>query len=397
MFILFGMTSCHWFDMEEEYINQRTVLVYMAGDNNLSYPSKNYAQEDLDEMIMAAGEIPNNCRLIIYVDDQDTPRILTVEQQAGRRPIAKVLHQYTEEHNSGDTETLRTALKWTINNHPAKSYGLVLWSHGDAWIPRKSPAQRAVCIDSKSGSWMNIADIASTLEEFPPMDFILFDACFMQTAEVAYELRHATRYIIASPAEIPGPGAPYHRTIAPMFSFPLDAEGIIDAYYREYYENDIFVSNTEYIFGVCLSVVDCAQFDQLTTTTAGMIKKYVSEGSNINLSDAQCYFPKTSRSYPEFYDMNGYMLRLITDEDDYAAWKEAYDHAVPYRRTTSQWYSDYCGGLLDIDIENYGGLSCYVPKRASSHTKWNEAFQSTSWYHATGWKVWYPATESSED
>ena len=73
------MTSCHWFDMEEEYINQRTVLVYMAGDNNLSYPSKNFLQEDLDEMIMAAGEIPNNCRLIIYVDDQDTPRILTVE------------------------------------------------------------------------------------------------------------------------------------------------------------------------------------------------------------------------------------------------------------------------------------------------------------------------------
>ena len=58
---------------------------------------------------------------------------------------------------------------------------------------------------SNSGSKMEIADVAAALDDFPRLDFILFDACFMQAVEVAYELRHVAKYIASSPAEIPNP------------------------------------------------------------------------------------------------------------------------------------------------------------------------------------------------
>ena len=45
--------------------------------------------------------------------------------------------------------------------------------------------------------------------------FIMFDACFMQSVEVAYELRDCCDYYIGFPAENPGPGAAYDR----MFPF----------------------------------------------------------------------------------------------------------------------------------------------------------------------------------
>ena len=47
----------------------------------------------------------------------------------------------------------------------------------------------------------------------PHFDFIMFDACFMMSVEVAYEVRNYTDYYIGSPTENPGPGAPYDKVV----------------------------------------------------------------------------------------------------------------------------------------------------------------------------------------
>ena len=397
MFILFSMASCYWYEEEQTY--DRTVLIYMAADNNLSYTygsTPSFAQEDLDEMIEAAGDIPTNSRLIIYIDDTDLPRILTIEQQEGRRPTLKTLHQYTDEHNSGDAQTLRTVMEWTTDNYPSQSYGLVIWSHGDAWIPAKAPAQRAVCLDNQSSSWMEIADIAHALEAFPQTEFILFDACFMQSIEVAYELRHATNYIVASPAEIPAPGAPYKRIMKAMFANTNSATRIAEEYYNEYNEGKIPINGQkDKTYGVCLSVVNCSQLEQLAAVTQEMITKYVTLHNSGKPQGVQRYYLRNSSARPAYYDMNGYMQTLITDIEDYSLWSSVFNSAIPHKRATPYWYSEYTG-MEKLDTENYGGISCYVPQSATTRTKLNEAFCSTSWYEATGWEVWFPITESSE-
>ena len=65
---------------------------------------------------------------------------------------------------------------------------------------------------------MNISEFVEILKSAPHFDFILFDACFMQAVEVAYELRDYTDYCIGSPTEIPGPGASYDAVVPAMFS-----------------------------------------------------------------------------------------------------------------------------------------------------------------------------------
>ena len=100
MSILLSMTSCSWYEEEEEVTYDRTVLVYMAAENTLS----SFAQEDIDEMVQAAGKIPKNSRLFVYVDNYSLPKILSIEVgEEGSK--AKTIYQYTEEHNSGDPET----------------------------------------------------------------------------------------------------------------------------------------------------------------------------------------------------------------------------------------------------------------------------------------------------
>lgn len=390
MSLLLGVTSCHWFNPDDEVVYDRTVLAYIAAENSLSYGA--FHEQDIDEMLQAAGDIPANSRLLIYLDDTSNPRILSIEQQSGRRPTSRVVHEYSEEQNSGDVETLRTVMEWVCDHYPSSSYGLIFWSHGDAWLPAKAVPQRSICIDngrnnySNSGSKMDIADVADVLDGFPCLEFILFDACFMQAVEVAYELRHVTRHVIASPAEIPNPGAPYERMVKPFFSVPFDGAEVVEQYYRMY--NDSVISVFGYgsdRYGVSLSVIDCSRLDALADATAEMVTKYVSRDEATDLKGIQRYYPLSSKSRPEFYDMNGYMRRLIKDEADYVRWKSVFDLAVPYARSTAWWYSNDAY-TQRVDLDNYGGVSCYVPQDRSIYDGLNEKFRTTSWYVAAGWQ-----------
>ena len=389
MSLLLGVTSCHWFSPDDEVNYDRTVLAYIAAENSLSYGA--FHEQDIDEMLQAAGDIPTNSRLLIYLDDTSNPRILSIEQQSGRRPTSRVVYEYSEEQNSGDVETLRTVMGWVYDNYPSSTYGLIFWSHGDAWLPAKAIPQRSICIDnernnySNSGSKMDIADVADVLAGFPCFEFIMFDACFMQAVEVAYELRNVARYVIASPAEIPNPGAPYERMVKPFFGIPFDGAEVVEQYYRMY--NDSVMPVYDYgsdRYGVSLSVIDCGHLDALANATAGMVTKYVSRDEATDLKGVQRYYPLSSKSRPEFYDMNGYMQRLITDEADYVRWKTVFDLAVPYARSTAWWYSNDAY-TQHVDLDNYGGVSCYVPQDRSIYDGLNEKFRATSWYMDAGW------------
>ena len=47
--------------------------------------------------------------------------------------------------------------------------------------------------------------------------FIMFDACFMMSIEVAYAVRNYADYYMGCPTENPGPGAPYNKVVPYMF------------------------------------------------------------------------------------------------------------------------------------------------------------------------------------
>lgn len=68
---------------------------------------------------------------------------------------------------------------------------------------------------------------------------MLFDACYMQSVEVIYQLRDRTDYFIGSPTEIPGPGAPYEAVVPALFSQDKPEINIAESYYTVYAENII--------------------------------------------------------------------------------------------------------------------------------------------------------------
>ena len=398
--LLLLFTACHpWDDPANEDNDNRltrTVLVYMVAENSLS--SGGFQQQDFDEIVNSVGEIPNDCRLLIYMDDMDYPRLYVSDksQPSGIRQMVR----WQNDFDSCDPNVLKELMNAVVTLYPSKGYGLIFWSHGNAWLPKTSsraPQQRTIGIDNgrnagnNSGSKMEISQLKEALSIFPQLDFLMFDACFMQTIEVAWELRDVTHYIIASPAEIPNPGAPYHNIISPMFAKNADVEGIIDQYYHYYADSVVLIrEGYNYEHGAVLSVVDCTQLGALQTATDKMIRKYASTEEDYALLSMLRYFPISSQTIPEYYDMKAYMRHLITSPDDWKEWLAAFDAAVPYRRATERWFTSYTGRYMYIgNKENYGGISMYVPQPGSYFETLLEQFRSTSWYPVSGWSAVY--------
>lgn len=381
--------------LPETNMSTRTVLVYMVAENSLN----SYTTSDIEEMLEGAGQMPDKSKIVVYLDDIREPRIYTITHKTKERTFSALQPSYRfgSELNSASANTLKDVLKYVRTEHPSDSYGIVFWSHASGWIEssfagdqtsaaaRKSPIRKSFGIDngknttSNNGSQMNIKDMASALSEFPTFDFIMFDACFMQSVETLFELKDCARYIIGSPAEIPAPGAPYDKLIVPMFAEKIAADGMINSYYNSYCNDNTY--------GIVISAVDCSKLDHLAQLTSLYVKEHKEDMLRADLSDVQNYFIydewNVKADFPDYYDMQGIMLNTLSP-GEYQQWKAAFDEAVTTTRATDYWYSAYERGRLPIDKEQCGGVSMFLPLDKYADENFAEQYFSTQWAGVIG-------------
>lgn len=352
---------------------KRTVIVYMAADNSLAAAVKG----DTAEMAKGKDLIPEDVNVIIYLDDKThKPAIYELSAKKGMQQWK----EYTEELCSTDSETMLGVLRQITYHFPARHYGITFWSHATGWTPRRNTFGK----DETHGttvreSEMEIPVLREVLAQFPKFDFIFFDACFMQSIEVAYELRNVTNYMVGSPAEIPGPGAPYDKIMGALCEG--NAEGIVEGYASGYPGT----YDRHYYTGVLLSCIDCSQLDELAEATGHYLKPFFMEHSEPIASGFQAYCSALDK-YTHYFDMRTTMFRLLTRED-YDAWMEYFDRAVPLCTfsSTLTWFSNLCNDAFIHDPDCFGGVSMFVPLEMYEQYGWNQDFQQTSWYEATDW------------
>lgn len=361
----------------------RTVLAYIAADNSLA----SFASLDLAEMKAGMAKVQDsNVHFLVYIDDGKSPRLLELRNEKGS-VVEAVVETYESRNSVGVSETQEVFAKvFSDSNYQADSYGLVYWSHGDGWLPYPLRAgTRWVGQDKGNGdNRMNISEFVEILKSAPHFDFILFDACFMQSVEVAYELRDYTDYCIGSPTEIPGPGASYDVVVPAMFSAENAAVNIARAYYEPYaakYDEGKGISNTNWTGGASVCALRTESLADLAVLT-----KQILPGTVDNASLRASVFDYDQRSGSDgrqdghvgYYDLV-VMMRMITDDNAYEVWRQIYNSAVAYWATTSMNYSSY---VKMFSMEGTNGVSCYIP--STSDTATDKTYRSTEWYTAAG-------------
>ena len=365
----------------------RTLLLYAMAENSLS----NYVQSDIDEIFKATLFIPNDCRLFAYVDDSNpsyTPYICQFYNNGGV-PVKDTIFVFDNDFCSSDAVAFADVLDMLLTDYPTNALDLVMWSHGDGWLrnSNKTAPARSIGIDNGKNSYSNVStdvidieELAAVLENLPvKIDRLMFDACFMQTVETAYALRNAAEWSIASPAEIPGDGAPYDRLVSLFFSQTAGVEDIIDEYKLAYDSSST---------GVVLSAVKCENVQLLADATYPYIEKYFNKDSVINVGDVFAYlnngYYSSSVSYPAFFDMNAVMLEHLNDSE-YAEWKKILDETVCYLNFSEKWYTAVLGRYIETNQSVCSGISMYIPQDKGVNERFNNDFATTEWYFAAGW------------
>lgn len=387
----------------------RTVLAYLIS-NNKAGSLDTYLRDNVIDMYTALGNMKESCTLLVfyrpYTGDAPLSKPTLMSFYAdGRGNINNVAALTGTELTFDAVCRIAQKKEYTMNSQiatdpavmeevftdmqtvaPSDSYGLILGSHASGWMKGTSVPTKAFGDDD--GYNIDILDLADVLKNSfsEKLDFVLFDACMMGTAEVGYELRETTSYCIASVMETPVYGFPYDQILPYLYTENIDYPAVCHEF--------MSFNKTNNLWGTC-AVMDCSQMENLASAVKAKLSEWQDALSSVSMQNVQQY---GVNSYKYFsYDVLDFFRELgrksgvvkTTDLNEaIASVQSALNQVVIAKDCLSGVDYDFEG--LTIDGTRFCGIGMYIPGEynpyVANKTAWNDYYeQSISWYHAAGW------------
>lgn len=361
--------GCSKNDDPEPITANQTILIYMAGENSLS----GYTYENLESIIEGAKNSKiERCNLLVFTDANRTvPKLYKIEKNKAGVTDSVLVKTY-EELNSVDKTVMNSIITDVFSKYPAEEKGLFLWSHASAWLP--SDINNHLRSFGQDGR--NHMEITELEEALPTgIDYIVFDACYMASIEVAFQLKDKTKYIIGSSAEILAEGFPYVLTIPELLA-DKELEKRLSDCSESFYNHYNSQAGSDANRTGNISLIKTAGLTELAMQCRSILAGHYSEEKMIDPSTSalnlQALEYLTSPYYYSFlYDFEDYISALTEQKVDLSS-------IVLYKNTTPTAYFDAIRTIRPID--RYCGLSIYVPQ--VRHPKMNDWYRQLDWYKA---------------
>ena len=340
----------------------RTVLVYMVATNSLS----DNAADDIEEMMQGMAAVDGkDCHLLVYVTNYDIEPTLYEISSSNGRSLMTPIKTYSANVSSVTIDRMSEVIADARTLAPAESYGLILWSHATGWVRTLESASKLsgqtvvnpADFADDNGQQMSITDLAEAIPD-GVFNFIYADACYMGSIEIACQLRDKADYYIASPTETLSLGMPYDENIPCFFEETPDLVGACQNMY------DYYASRASY---ATIALIDCSMLEQVADLCQQI--HATTNVESVDTDQLQCYNRASRRTYFDFLQYTS----LLASEQQATELYQLTSQLVPYKAATSKFMS------IDIDPDNYSGLSTYVLGTASIA---NEQYYTTlDWYN----------------
>lgn len=387
---LFILTGCSDEIPEHErpVQSKRAILAYLIANNDLDTDIMN----NVVWMYESLAQSQDSCSLAIYYKPSSNnsynngylkeTQILTFftdgHGQINGQPalegsdittgnvVEQALKYTAVPGTSTDPEVMQANLQAMADIIPAESYGLIFGSHATSWMPAAGTdiATKSFGQDGTIYNSINVPELADVLEQTFPgnLDFVLFDACMMQTAEVCYELRHATHYCIASVLETPVEGFPYHLILDDLYQENIDFDKLCE---------DIINFNKNETKGKwgTYAVVDCEQMDAF----ANAVREQISPYKN-TIEDTHLFQQYGVGDFLFFSFDVADVIRQLNGGTLPESFQQVLDQTVLAKSCITNH------STFRVDEDRYCGMGMYIPD-AVPNTQWNDYYRSAiSWY-----------------
>lgn len=383
----FLVVSCNE-DSPEDSVTNRTLVVFMPWTGN-SGNLLSFFKTNIDDMKAALEEnksLSSSNRVVVFLaESQTSSRMfeLTVENGKCKEKNFKSYSNLDVTKSAGITAVLHDAAELA----PARRYAMIVGGHGMGWVRAATFASSAklhrlmknLTADGlpltrffggySVGTMIDIGDFAQGITAAGmKMEYVLFDDCYMSNIEAAYDLKNATDYLIACPAEMMNYGMPYRYILAPLLAASPDYATVCSKLVDFY--NSYTYKGKKYPYAT-IAVTDCSQLDALA---AIMLQVNVKADDEADLSSVQVldgYDPSL------FYDLGDYVRHICKDAALLSAFQQQVAATVPYKDNTPYYF---VGSSEEArKITEFSGLTVSDPSRNS----YAKDKQTTSWWKAT--------------
>ena len=400
VFLLFGMLVACTED-DEPTVNPEptpadesvTVLSYMIANNNLD----DFMVQNVCIMYDGLAVMTEPATLLIYWDGQTavgknkSKHLILKYETDGKGKIngkkalettsswkevfdeAVILKEYPDQLST-DKEVMATVLQDMAKFSPTQNLGLIVGSHGSSWY--NTIYTRALGYDGSTSNAINLPDMVEAMETLEkPFEFILFDACYMGTMEVAYEFHHVADYQISSVMEVPAYGFPYDYFMGDLFKGTVEGYKDVCQSFVDYYKSVYDEGKTAW---GTIALIDSKEVEGMTQAVREQIVAHKDTLAS--------YVPKRIQEYGRqagqgiAHDLEHFVKDLNGGETP-QAFAEQLEKTVLYKGCLEE--ARYTPYNYDVDAANYCGLGIYIPQ--SNKSKWNPYFKTLDWYEASGW------------
>ena len=390
----------------------QTVFMFFPWSNSLLSDFRRTVE---DMQTVVAQRSMKNERIMVFMATSEREAVLFELKKQNGRCLTDTLRHYSDRPFTS-RQWLTSLFSEVMTLAPASRYGMVVGCHGLAWVPVQGQRNARKRLGSqerideednlykeerldKEGLYkeeridkegepndlmhfevqgpvttrfiggtypetqIETTDLADAMADAGfHTEYILFDACYMSSVEVAYELKDVTHYLIASPTEVLSYGFPYITMGKHLLGTP-NYKGIADSFIS-------FYSSYNLPYGT-VAVTDCTQLDALAAIAqqinAAAAEQLVPNG--VQIMDG--YSPTL------FYDLGHLMSLKDAGTVLTAAFAEQLEKTVPYKGHTGQYFT----ALKDapVDIKHYSGLN--TSQGSLNHMA--DRLSETAWHKAT--------------
>ena len=364
----------------------KTIFVYMpwsaARNNETGSLYNNFLQniEDIEAAIEAEKGLGRNKLMVFIATSANHAALIEVKYAANGRCQRDTL-QHFDKHNMPAYTTangLASLLSKVKVEAPAKQYTLIVGCHGTGWLfsEGKSRAHTRYFGGSDHYFQTNIPTLAAAIEQAKMrMQFVMFDDCYMSNVEVAYEMRHATDYLIGCCSEIMAYGMPYKNIWKHLTQPKPNYKEVVNEFHN-------FYSNYKWPYGN-IGVTDCSKVEEVAARMKTINAATANNAKLIDWKDIQRLdgYEKTI-----FFDMGDYVNKLCNTPETQSMAHEmqsALAQLVPYKS-----YTPYIYTALEqhypstIPVNAYCGITISDPTQSDFENALTTK-RETAWWKAT--------------
>ncbi len=309
----------------------------------------------------------SNTRLVVFIaKDKKQSALINIKYDKGvcKQDTLEKFYSPIYLTTNGRVELLNKVKEYA----PAHRYAMIVGCHGMGWIPSSTvfKAKKSRYFGGlENGYKIDIDDFAESIKAAGmKMQFILFDDCYMSCMEVAYDLKDATDYIIASTSEVIDKGMPYHRIYQHLMATEPNYQAVCDNFY-DYYTNYSAPYGT-------IGVTDCRYMDEMVAMMKYINTKHTFDTdrlNNVQDLDGETFTPTI------FFDFDDYVRNLCTnDNNTYEQFNAVLQRLVPYKANTNYILSGKTHG--ETKVNHFSGITISDPstrseiKESKKHTNW---------------------------